>query len=114
MTTVEKLLERGYVRYKPSRIDGECVTDLYQKRFDDEGGKKYFITVKRWDLSRFNDALHEYEPSLEYHVQLYAEKTHAALDLTFFKDWEIEAVEAETERIYSTGAYERYEDWETS
>lgn len=114
MTTVEKLLERGYRRFSPSPIDGECVTDLYQKRFDDDGGKKYFITVKRWDFSRLDEGRNGIGPSLEYKVQLYAKETHAALDLTFFKDWEIEDVEAETERIYSTGPFERYEDWEVS
>ena len=51
---IKFLEDRGYKRYSPSVIDGEGVTDCFQKRFDDEKGKKYFINVKRWDFSRFS------------------------------------------------------------
>ena len=43
--TDEYLLERGYKQYKPTQFDNESVVARFQKRFDDDFGKKYFIDV---------------------------------------------------------------------
>lgn len=111
MSKVEELLERGYSRYAPSPVDGECVTDLYQKRFDDETGKKYFITVKRWDFSKFPNA-RGLKPSLEYETQLYKKGSHDAVNLSFFDSWNVEDVEEHVEWMFSSGRFDYYEEWD--
>ena len=44
MINKEILLASGYKRYDPNPIINEYATDIYQKPFSDERGKKYFIT----------------------------------------------------------------------
>ena len=39
--TDEELLSRGYREFKPGPFDGEYVEKMFQKRFDDDVGKKY-------------------------------------------------------------------------
>ena len=111
MTTVKELTERGYVRFKPSAIDNECVTDLYQKKFSDEHGIRYFITIKRWDMSRYNDALHKYEPSFEYTTQLYKKGSHAAVNVEFFDAWTLEEAEEYLQWMFESGKFDYYEEY---
>ena len=49
MTSDKELLKNGYKEFKPGPMDNPSVIDCFQKRFDDETGKRYFITVKKWD-----------------------------------------------------------------
>ena len=44
MINKEILLASGYKRHDPNPIINEYATDIYQKPFSDERGKKYFIT----------------------------------------------------------------------
>ena len=46
--TDEYLVEHGYVKYNPTFFDNESVVARFQKRFDDDFGKKYFINVLKW------------------------------------------------------------------
>ena len=46
--TDEYLIEQGYKKYEPTRFDNESVVARFQKRFDDDFGKKYFIDVLKW------------------------------------------------------------------
>ena len=50
--TEEYILSKGYHRGNPSQFDDKSVICRYQKRFDDENGKKYFIDILKYDLSR--------------------------------------------------------------
>ena len=109
---IKFLEDRGYKRYSPSVIDGEGVTDCFQKRFDDEKGKKYFINVKRWDFSRFSIFQSVPDPiSYPADVQLYKKGTHAAMNIEFFSDWKIEDVEEHVEWLFNSGRFDYYEEW---
>lgn len=46
--TDDFLLQHGYVKYNPTPFDNKLVVARFQKRFDDEYGKKYFIDVLKW------------------------------------------------------------------
>ena len=50
--TEEYILSKGYHKEKPSQFDDKAVICRYQKRFDDESCKKYFIDILKYDLSR--------------------------------------------------------------
>lgn len=108
----EYLINRGYNKYKRSAFDPDSVECIFQKCFKDEVGKKYFITVKKWSWKQFRDRLHDYpEITYEYYIQMYSKDDHKTIDITFFKEWTIEEVEDEIERMFSTGRYDYYEEW---
>ena len=109
MTTEKELLERGYTRCRPSPVDGDCVTDLYQKRFSDENGIKYYINVKRWDLNLRSGAPRVFPPTLEYEMQLYQAGTHYAVNIVFFNNWALADVEEYAEWMFSSGRFDYYD-----
>ena len=107
--TEQKLLDEGFQKFSPSRIDPDSVERCYQKRYDDETGIKYFITIRKW-----KGWIHPYtgekaEPAYECSTQLYQKDTHNALDLTFHSSWTLEDVEKYLESLFDTGMYDYYE-----
>lgn len=112
--TDRDFIERGYSEYEPTEFDSECVVKRFQKRFDDDIGKKYFIDILKWDFSKFPNIYDPYP--YEYTVQLYhGNKPDAdALDLYFHSSWNIDDVETFVEKIFSTGDFDYYETWDLS
>ena len=91
--TDEYFLNRGYKKYDRSGIDTVSVVCHFQKRFDDEIGKKYFIDVNKYS----NEWMREFDKqqdcimySYTYTCQLYEKETHVPINLEFFSDWSIE------------------------
>lgn len=102
------ILKAEYKTFVPSAIDGECVKRLFQKRFTDKVGVKYFITIKEWDFSRYGMK----EPiQYESTVQLTKKQNGGTLDLEFFNDWELSDVENFVEKIWKNHGFEYYEKW---
>ena len=67
--TVEDWTSRGYKRYEvsdQSREVNKLADFLLQKRFDDEKGKKYFITVYCYDRKRYPDYMKGYLPEIGF------------------------------------------------
>lgn len=104
-------INKGYKEYKPSPVDNECVVRCFQKRFDDDIGKKYFINAKEWDW-------HKYELSVpvnyefDFEIQLYSKDLHEPVNLNFFSGWSIDKVEQYVESIWSSGMFDYYERWD--
>ena len=44
----KEILENGYHEYKPTCFHNDGITKCFQKRFDDDIGKKYFIDINKW------------------------------------------------------------------
>lgn len=108
--TDELLCEQGFHKFAPGPLDNERVETMFQKRYDDEEGIKYFITIRKW-----GSATHPYTGDLipvcyEGNVQLYGngDKTDA-LDLLFHSSWELEDIERYLEMMWNTGLFEYYE-----
>lgn len=110
-------MERGYTEYPPQSFDSYSTVSNFQKRFDDESGKKYFIDVHKCsndfmsDYDKQQDWYNQY--SYEYSCQLYKKGSHAPLNMLFFSDWNLEDVENFVESLFATGQldyYERRED----
>ena len=57
--TVEDWIAAGYKKHSPGVIDRHAAF-LLQKRFDDEVGKKYFITVYVYDRDLYPDHVKEH------------------------------------------------------
>lgn len=105
------IIEKGYYEFSPPATKPDSVVRAFQKRFDDETGKKYFITVYKWDWSRF---YREDMPIFSYEIetQLYKKDSHYPIDLTFFSGWNIDEVEEHLEKMWNTEDYDYYEEFD--
>lgn len=110
----EYLIERGYTEYKPTRFDNESVAARFQKRFDDDFGKKYFIDVLKWS--------HDYVPkyrrdkwwkpyTYHYETQVTFGEEENALNFEFFSSWTLEEVEKFMEDFFEKMKPNYYESW---
>lgn len=106
------LVERGYHKYKPSRFDGQFVIAKYQKRFDDDIGKKYFLDVKEYDNSAFerSDILadkyqHEFELYLEFG------ESDKPMKILMYCGWTLEEAEEMAELMWKSLGANYYERW---
>ena len=109
------LIDCGYKEYPPTSFDSESVTARFQKRFDDDFGKKYFINVIKWS--------HDYVPSYkrdkwwtpytyEYEVQVSMYEDDKPLNLHFFSNWHLTDVEKYMEEFFEKMKPNYYEDWD--
>lgn len=113
--TDQELLDRGYKQYKPSPLCHKSIEACFQKRFDDDVGKKYFITVKKWEAVEHPYTHEKWGPTYEYDVQLYdgdRDDERNAIDLLFHSSWEVDKVEECMEKLFETGLFGYYEKWE--
>ena len=101
-------------KYEPTCFDNESVVARFQKRFDDDFGKKYFIDVLKWS--------HDYVPidrrdkwwkpfTYHYETQVTMFEESKALNLEFFSDWTLEEVEKYMEDLFDKMNLNYYETW---
>lgn len=115
--TDDYFLERGYHKYDRTDFQrGELYLYNFQKRFDDDKGKKYFIDVHKisheW-MREWDKQQPWYTPySYTYSCQLYKKDTRAPVDMEFFSDWTIEQVEEFVERLFQNGELDYYEKYD--
>lgn len=113
LLTDDYFLNRGYKKYDRTQFDSEMVVCNFQKRFDNENGKKYFINVHKnsHEWMRECDKQQDwYTPySYEFSCQLYKKDTHAAINMQFFSNWTIEQVEEFVEKLFRNGELDYYE-----
>lgn len=114
--TDEYLLERGYKQYPTTPVlDSDSIVAKFQKRFDDNFGKKYFIDVAKWS--------HDYVPvsrrdkwwkpfSYEYHLYVTMFEDEKPIYLQFGTSWTIEEVEEFAEDFFEKMKANYYESWD--
>lgn len=112
----EYLLERGYKQYPTTPVlDNESIVAKFQKRFDDDFGKKYFIDVAKWS--------HDYVPadrrdkwwkpfSYSYHLYVSMFEEDKPIFFEFGTSWEIEEVEDFAEEFFNKMKPNYYESWD--
>lgn len=104
------LTPMGFHEFDPPNLSTyKNVTTIFQKIYDDEVGKKYFVDAKILDFS-FTDRIKE-DFHIEYECQLYQKGTHDAFNVTFI-DWTIEQVESFIEDMFQNGKLDYYEEWD--
>ena len=111
MMTDKELIYRGYKPFKPGPFDDECITQGFQKAIRDENDdRKYFITFKKWDFSRY-DKVKELNDCVSYEgdTQLAYKKNGEFMNITFLHGWEAEEVEEFLDNLFSTGLFEKYD-----
>lgn len=112
--TDEYILEKGYQQYKPMPYDNEYIVARFQKRFDDEYGKKYFIDVLKWSndfvpIERRDEYWQPY--SYEYEVQVSIYEKNNTIDLHFHSDWTLNSVEEFMAEFFEKMRLNYYELW---
>lgn len=112
----EYLLERGYKQYKQTpHLDNDSIVAKFQKRFDDDFGKKYFIDVAKWS--------HDYVPEYRrdkwwkpfgYACHLYVTmfEEEKPIYLEFGTSWTVEEVEEFAEDFFNKMKPNYYESWD--
>ena len=114
--TDEYLLERGYKQHKPTPvIDSDLIVAKFQKRFDDDFGKKYFIDVLKWSHN-FVPEYHRdkwWKPfSYAYHLYVTMFEEEKPIYFEFGTSWTIEEVENFAEEFFDKMKPNYYEDWD--
>lgn len=113
--TDEYILEKGYKQCNPTHYDSEYIVARFQKRFDDECGKKYFINVLKWShnfvpVERRDEYWQPYGYEYEVQVSMYDEKN--TMDLHFFSDWTLNRVEEFMVEFFEKMCVDYYEVWD--
>lgn len=106
--TDKLLIEKGYKEFAPSPFCDEYIIKFFQKRFDDEWGKKYFINVNKYDLTNIDTNNSPYE----FEIYLTVIGGDAIRLLLYGSNWDIDKVEIYIDNLFNTGVYEYYELWE--
>lgn len=104
-----EILDHGFHEYKPGVLDGHFTERCFQKRYDDEIGIKYFITIKKHIWPNHPYTGEEIPPSYECEVNFYQKGTHEALNLLYHNGWTLTDVEDYTEKLWNSGLFEHYD-----
>ena len=98
----EFFIDKGFHRYEKTEFQNDGIDYNFQKRYDDEIGKKYFLDVAKWNWKEFHRSeLPDY--SYEISCQLYKKDDHKAVDIQFHSDWDLEEVEDFVEFLFQNG-----------
>ncbi len=109
------LLDAGYVRFEKNKMfDSEGVECKYQKRFDDENGTKYFITVDKWKPYAHPYTGKQIIGGYEFFIQLSDKETDAPVNIQLFSGWDLDAAEKRAEDFWNMGVWRYYEEFEHS
>lgn len=114
--TDEQLLERGYKQYPTTPFDNEHIVARFQKRFDDDFGKKYFINVLKWsnDYIPVSHRGDYWEPfPYEYETQITMHEQEDPLNFHFFSTWTLDALEDFMEDFFERMKPNYYESWDS-
>lgn len=112
----EYLLERGYKQYQPIPVlDNEYIVARFQKRFDDDIGKKYFIDVKKWShdyipKSRRDELWEHFSYEYECYITMFDEEK--PINFEFGTSWTLEEVENFMENFFEKIKPNYYETWD--
>lgn len=113
--TDEYLLERGYKKFSPLPVlDDEHIVARFQKRFDDNFGKKYFIDVLKWSndfipVDRRDEWWTPYSYEYQIHTTMFNEEK--PINLEFYSSWTLEEVERFAEDFFEKMKPNYYETW---
>lgn len=105
-----EIIDKGYKEFKPDPIHYKGIMKCFQKRFDDDIGKKYFININKWDWTDYD--IMPQDCTYEFEVQLYSKGKHNPINLKFFNGWDIDSVEEHMNNIWNSNIYDYYEEWE--
>lgn len=111
MLNKDQLLAASYKQFKQRNIH-EFTDSFYQKRFDDENGKKYFITIAEYDNRAYQDR-HPTIKDFSYAPESQFESNGATFNVEMLSPESAEQMEAFFERMWVDTKCDYYEKkWE--
>lgn len=119
MLTDQDFLSRGFKQFPPILyLDSNGIETRFQKRYDDEIGKRYFITVNKWKAIKDSRLSNGGLPT-RYEYEVYFQKDDGndgtkAIKILLYAGWDIDEVEEYVQKLFETGLFEYYEKWEES
>jgi hypothetical protein len=108
--TDKYLIDKGFKQFHPTQFDSDGVETCFQKRYRDNKGTRYFITINKWKPMTHPHTGEVWGPAYEYHVQLYQKEKHSAIDILFHSEWELEDVEKYLKKLFDSGMFDYYEE----
>ena len=112
MISDNMLLSNGYKQFNPPEIIYPYAETGFQKRFDDEVGKKYFITVIKYEKFEHPHTKETIPQSYEFEIQFSDKKTECMVNVLMFAGWDnIESVEQRAEDFWNMGCWNYYEEF---
>jgi hypothetical protein len=113
--TDKYFIEHGYKQYSPTKFDSDLIVTIFQKRFDDDFGKKYFIDVLKWSHYYIPESHRDgrWKPfSYSYEIYTTMFEGEKGLDLKFSSEWTLEEVEKFMEDFFDKMKSNYYESWD--
>lgn len=114
--TDEHLLERGYKQYPPTPVlDNDSIVAKFQKRFDDDFGKKYFVDVAKWsnDYVPVNRRDEWWRPfTYVCHIYYTMFKEEKPIFIELGSSWTLEEAEKFAENFFEKMHPNYYETWD--
>ena len=113
--TDQDLLDRGFKRYPRAWFESDGIDVCFQKRYDDEVGKRYFININKWKPIEDRNAPDGVWPA-NYEYEVYFQNNDSekrgAIKILLYAGWDIDEVEEYVQKLFETGLFEYYEKWE--
>lgn len=106
--TKEILIRNNYNQYDVDRkIYSERVVAKYQKRLDDDSGKKYYIDVTEWSFPECENDYYRFEFSVQFH------KDDKPINIILFgNEWTIEEIEDLVDDMWHKYNMDYYVKWD--
>lgn len=115
MEDFEKILtDKGYKQFKYSPFNEFFAAACYQtSKKNDKGNRDYFITWRKWDLSKYTSERHPDldRPRFEAETQLIT-KDKNVINITFLDGWKPDKVEEFMKKLFETGWFQSYDEEE--
>jgi hypothetical protein len=112
----EFFIERGYKEYPPTpHLDNDSIVAKFQKRFDDNFGKKYFIDIEKWSYDYIPECHRDkwWKPfGYSYNLYVTMFKEEKPVFFEFGTSWTIEEVEKFAEDFFEKMKPNYYETWD--
>ena len=109
LNTEAELEGAGFVRYRSGSVD---IIGMYQKRYDDAVGKKYFINaILQRPIQHPVTGITLAFP-YAFEIMLAQHGTGNPVKMDFFNGWRLADVEEYAEKIWNLGLWDYYEKWE--
>ena len=116
IVTDQDFISRGFKQFSPTYpIDSDGIEIKFQKRYDDEIGKRYFITVSKWKPIVDHCAGKTWPSDYEYEVYFQKDDGNdstKAIKILLYAGWDIDEVEEYMQKLFETGLFDYYEKWE--
>lgn len=109
MITKEQLTAAGYKPFNQIGIR-EYTKSFWQKRFDDDKGKKYFITIAEYD--NLEDKNRQFSQEFSYSPFTQFETHGATFDVEMLNPQSVEQMEEFFENIWFKMDCNYYEEWD--